>query len=180
MMPKWWRNKTKISKVFTPASPNTDTESKGVELLAAIGLKSKQSDKLWSMSLITLSSTSQTKLAALSRTVGMWRLSLSWFCDLSTISARVSSANEKSFRESLQTRKQTFETHHSFFVRCVCVFTTWNTNFIILRTQSGKKNFLFRYTKKFFLFELLLNEKKFFWESPFSRFKWSWCACTFS
>lgn len=65
MMPEWWRHKAKISKVFSPASTNTETESKGVELLSAIGLKSKKSDKLWAMSLITLSSATETKLAAL-------------------------------------------------------------------------------------------------------------------
>lgn len=113
MMPEWWRNKAKISKVFSPASTNTETGSKGVELLSAIGLKSKQSDKLWAMSLITISSATETKLAALTRAVRMWRLSLSWRRDLSTISGRVSLASGKSFRETLLTRKQTFETHRS-------------------------------------------------------------------
>lgn len=116
MMPNWWRNKAKISKVFFPAFPNTDTESKGVELLLAIGLKSKQSDRLWAMSLITLSFASQPKLAALSRAVRMWRLSLSWRCDLSTIPGRVSLANRKAFRISSNSETNF---RHSFFALLV-------------------------------------------------------------
>lgn len=55
------RMMTKISKVFSLASTSTETRSKGVELLSAIGLKSKQSDKLWAMSLITISTAKETR-----------------------------------------------------------------------------------------------------------------------
>lgn len=104
------RMMTKISKVFSPASTNTETRLRGVELLSAIGLKSKQSDKLWAMSLITISTAKETKLEASLRAVTMWRLSLSWCRDLSTISGSGVLVNGKSFWETFQTRKQTFET----------------------------------------------------------------------